>query len=180
MVQVGNQGDAGTVEISDILFTSIGALPGLIMVEWNVQADIQGSVGMWDTHFRVGGAIGTELQVAQCPPQPIIPAACVGAAMMMHMTPSSNGYFENVWAWVADHDIDDAANTQVTVAVGRGILIESEGPTWLIGTASEHSMLYQVSLRKKFPFSIKYHSARCQYFQQLELWSLAFGGFHYT
>lgn len=156
MVQVGSQGDAGTVEISDMLFTSIGALPGLIMLEWNVQADSRGSVGMWDTHFRVGGAIGTELQVAQCPPQPIIPAACIGAAIMMHITPSSNGYFENVWAWVADHDIDDATNTQVTIAVGRGILIESEGPTWLIGTASEHSMLYQVSRRKKeSPFSIK-------------------------
>jgi hypothetical protein len=66
--------------------------------------------------------------------------------MMMHLTNNSNGYFENVWAWVADHDIDDPTNTQVTVAVARGILIESPGPTWLIGTSSEHSMLYQVSL----------------------------------
>jgi hypothetical protein len=63
-----------------------------------------------------------------------------------NLTPNSNGYFENMWAWVADHDIDDPANTMVTVAVGRGILFESEGPTWLYGTASEHSMLYQVSL----------------------------------
>jgi glucan 1,3-beta-glucosidase len=66
--------------------------------------------------------------------------------MMMHLTNASNGYFENVWAWVADHDIDDAKNTQVTVAVAKGILLESAGPTWLYGTASEHSMLYQVSL----------------------------------
>jgi glucan 1,3-beta-glucosidase len=64
--------------------------------------------------------------------------------MMMHITPGSNGYFENVWAWVADHDIDDAQNTQVTVAVARGILIEStQGPIWMYGTASEHSILYQ-------------------------------------
>ncbi|WPH01347.1 Hypothetical protein R9X50_00418900 [Acrodontium crateriforme] len=63
--------------------------------------------------------------------------------MMLHVTPQSNGYFENVWAWVADHDLDDANNKQVAVAVGRGILIESNGPTWLYGTASEHSMLYQ-------------------------------------
>lgn len=143
MVRVGSPGDIGTVEISDILFTSVGALPGLIMVEWNVQAGTQGSVGMWDTHFRVGGAIGTKLQVAQCPPQPVIPTGCVAASMMLHLTNSSNGYFENVWAWVADHDIDDATNQQVTVAVARGILIESAGPTWLYGTASEHSMLYQ-------------------------------------
>lgn len=146
MVQVGQASDVGTVEISDILFTSVGSLPGLIMVEWNVQGEEKGSVGMWDTHFRVGGAYGTELQVAQCPPQTTIQEGCIAAAMMMHITQTSSGYFENVWAWVADHDIDDATNTMVTIAVGRGILIESDGPTWLYGTASEHSMLYQVSL----------------------------------
>jgi hypothetical protein len=59
MIQVGKVGDIGTVEISDMLFTSIGALPGLVLVEWNVQAEMPGSVGMWDTHFRVGGAYGT-------------------------------------------------------------------------------------------------------------------------
>ena len=64
--------------------------------------------------------------------------------MILHITPESNGYFENMWAWVADHDLDDALNTMVTVAVGRGILVESaDGPTWFYGTASEHSMLYQ-------------------------------------
>jgi len=146
MIKVGEANDVGTVEIYDMLFASIGALPGLVMVEWNVQAETQGSVGMWDTHFRVGGAFGTELQVAQCPPQPSIPTGCIAAAMMMHLTENSNGYFENVWAWVADHDIDDPTNTMVTVAVGRGILLESAGPTWLYGTASEHSMLYQASL----------------------------------
>jgi glucan 1,3-beta-glucosidase len=113
MIKVGNAGDVGTVEISDILFTSIGALPGLIMVEWNVQAETPGSVGMWDAHFRVGGAYGSKLQVSQCPKSAPIQTGCIAAAMMMHVTPSSNGYFENVWAWVADHDIDDVTNTQV-------------------------------------------------------------------
>jgi hypothetical protein len=155
-----------------MLFTSIGALPGLVLAEWNVQAESPGSVGIWDAHFRVGGAYGTrkcsleshvlvlcvhertrltlcgfmreELQVAQCSNVPSIPAGCVAASMMLHITPESNGYFENVRAWVADHDIDDAQNTMVTVAAARGILIESAGgPTWLYGTASEHSMLYQ-------------------------------------
>ncbi|RDW56893.1 pectin lyase fold factor [Coleophoma crateriformis] len=144
MIQVGTTGDVGTVEISDILFTSIGELPGLIMVEWNVQAETQGSVGMWDSHFRVGGAYGTKLQVADCPMTESIQTACMAAAMMLHITPEANGYFENMWAWVADHDLDDAANTQITVAVARGILVEStQGPTWFYGTASEHSMLYQ-------------------------------------
>ncbi|KKA30026.1 hypothetical protein TD95_001514 [Thielaviopsis punctulata] len=143
MVKVGNVGDVGTIEISDILFTSIGNLAGLVMVEWNVAAETQGSVAMWDSHFRVGGAMGTELQVAQCPKVTDINLNCIAAAMMMHLTPLSNGYFENVWAWVADHDLDDSQNTMITIAVARGILVESSGPTWLWGTASEHSMLYQ-------------------------------------
>lgn len=97
MIQVGNEGDVGVVEISDIIFTSIGALPGLVMVEWNVAASEQGSVGMWDAHFRVGGAYGTELQVAQCPKLAPIQVGCIAASLMFHVTPNSNGYFENVW-----------------------------------------------------------------------------------
>jgi hypothetical protein len=144
MIQVGDVGDVGTVEISDLLFTSVGELPGLILMEWNVQGEEQGSVGIWDAHFRVGGAYGSELQVDQCPTSGTIQTACVGASMIMHITPGSNGYFENMWLWVADHDIDDADNMQITVAVARGLLIEStEGPTWMYGTASEHSILYQ-------------------------------------
>lgn len=145
MIQVGNAGDVGTVEISDLLFTSIGNLPGLVLLEWNVQAETQGSVGIWDAHFRIGGAYGTKLQVAECPSSAALNAdACVAASTIMHMTPESNGYFENMWLWVADHDIDDAANTQISVAVARGLLVDStSGPTWMFGTASEHSMLYQ-------------------------------------
>lgn len=131
MVRVGNPNDKEIVEISDVLFTSIGALPSLVMVEWNVQASTQGSVRMWDTHFSIGGAIRTELQVAQYTPQPNIPTGCIAASMMMHLTNNSDGYFENFWAWVADHDNDDPTNKQVTVAVAKGIFIESSGPVWL-------------------------------------------------
>jgi hypothetical protein len=65
---------------------------------------------------------------------------------MFHVTSSGSGYFENVWAWSADHDIDDPKETQVNVITGRGILIESNGPAWFYGTASEHSVLYQYNL----------------------------------
>ncbi|EON98175.1 hypothetical protein UCRPA7_6324 [Phaeoacremonium minimum UCRPA7] len=143
MIKVGEPGDVGVVEISDMLFTSIGALPGLVLMDWNIAADEQGSAGLWDAHFRVGGATGTKLQVAECPKGAAIQKGCIAAAMMLHITPGANGYFENMWAWVADHDLDDASNTMVTVACARGILIESQGPTWMLGTASEHSMLYQ-------------------------------------
>lgn len=44
MLKVGNYGDEGVVEISDLLFTSKGALPGLVLVEWNIAGDAQGDV----------------------------------------------------------------------------------------------------------------------------------------
>jgi glucan 1,3-beta-glucosidase len=150
MLQVGKAGgEVGTIEISDLLFTSIGNLPGLVLMQWNVQAEKQGSVGIWDSHFRIGGAYGTKLQVAQCPASaPLNGASCVAASTIMHMTPGSNGYFENMWLWVADHDIDDPANTRVSIAVARGLLLDStSGPTWMFGTASEHSMLYQYNFK---------------------------------
>ncbi len=40
---------------------------------------------------------------------------------------------KNMSTWVADHDLDDAENTMISVAVARGILIESSGPTWYVG-----------------------------------------------
>lgn len=53
---------------------------------------------------------------------------------------------ENVWVWVADHDLDKISQDQIDVYVARGVLIESQGPTWLYGTASEHSVMYQYQL----------------------------------
>jgi len=63
-VRVGKPGDTGNVEISDLIFETKGPAPGAIMMEWNVQEETQGSCGMWDSHFRVGGTAGTELQIA--------------------------------------------------------------------------------------------------------------------
>ncbi|KAK6223391.1 hypothetical protein LQW54_000509 [Pestalotiopsis sp. IQ-011] len=145
LIRIGEDGagDTGVVEISDMMFTSKGALPGLILMEWNIAADDQGSAGLWDAHFRLGGAAGTEMQVAQCPKGATLQEGCIAASMMLHVTSGANGYFENMWAWVADHDLDDSANTMITVACARGILVESAGPTWMLGTASEHSILYQ-------------------------------------
>jgi len=58
------------------------------------------------------------------------------------MTPQSTGYLENVWAWVADHDMDKVSQDQIDIYSARGILIESR-KAWLYGTSSEHSVLYQ-------------------------------------
>jgi glucan 1,3-beta-glucosidase len=43
MVQVGNAGDSGVIEISDMLFTVSGPTAGAILVEWNVHESSQGS-----------------------------------------------------------------------------------------------------------------------------------------
>ena len=56
---------------------------------------------------------------------------------------SSNGYFENVWLWTADHELDQDDHSQIDIYNGRGMLVESQGPVWMYGTASEHSQMSQ-------------------------------------
>lgn len=99
-----------------------------------------------DSHFRVGGAIGSNLQNADCPKKSGVNQNCIAASLLLHLTPQSSAYLENVWAWVADHDMDIVTQDQIDVYAGRGILIESQGPTRLYGTASEHSVMYQYQL----------------------------------
>lgn len=43
VVQVGNRGDVGDVEIVEMMFTVTGATAGAIVVEWNVHEKTQGS-----------------------------------------------------------------------------------------------------------------------------------------
>ncbi|KAJ3377412.1 hypothetical protein HDU84_008666 [Entophlyctis sp. JEL0112] len=140
--RVGNVGDVGTVEISDLIFETVGAQPGAILIEWNVQQATQGSTGMWDVHARIGGSAGTNLQAAQCLAGTLNYASCAGPFMMLHVTTNSGIYLENAWFWTADHDLDTAGHSQVSIYTGRGILIESQGPVWLYGVASEHNQLY--------------------------------------
>ena len=88
------------MEVSDILFTVQGPSAGAILVEWNTYESSQGAVGMWDCHFRVGGAIGTDLQLSNCPKLTgSINLNCKAASMLMHVTSTASGYYENVWAW---------------------------------------------------------------------------------
>ncbi|KAI1654746.1 glycoside hydrolase family 55 protein [Daldinia decipiens] len=147
LLQVGaNSGDAGQVEFSDFVVGNQGPAPGAILIEWNL-ASTDTPSGMWDVHARVGGFTGSDFQVAQCLKQPgssTIDEKCIGAYMLMHVTSkASNLYMENTWLWTADHDIEDATNTQITIYSGRGLLIESTvGNFWLVGTAVEHNNLY--------------------------------------
>ena len=148
MVQVGNKGDIGTMEITEMLFSVRGATAGAILMEWNVAAVSLGKAAMWDSHFRVGGALGTDLDLSKCP-KFSNNAECIAASLMFRVTAQANGYFENVWAWVGDHDNDksiynqpDSSSTQISVFGARGMLIESQGPSWFYGGGSEHSVLY--------------------------------------
>ncbi|KAF3912036.1 hypothetical protein ABW21_db0200764 [Orbilia brochopaga] len=142
-IRVGRKDEKGIVEIQDMLFTAQGPTAGLIMLEWNIAGDKEsGYPKMWDCHVRIGGAIGTNLQSADCP-KGAGTDKCIAASMLLHMSKSGNGYWENVWAWVADHDLDTKEQGQIDIYSARGILIQSQGPTWLYGTGSEHNVLYQ-------------------------------------
>ncbi|KAH7303156.1 pectate lyase superfamily protein-domain-containing protein, partial [Stachybotrys elegans] len=155
MVRVGNPGDAGIVEISDMMWTVKGPTRGAIMMEWNVHETTQGSAAMWDSHFRVGGAAGSELTLAECPKLTgRVNRNCMAAFLLFHVTAKSSGYFENIWVWTADHDMDvqvaggtpTTSGSQIDVYTARGMLIESEGPCWFYGTGSEHHQMYQYQI----------------------------------
>ena len=151
VVKVGNAGDVGTVEWSDMIVSTQGAQAGAILIQWNLASTPTASSAMWDVHTRIGGFKGSNLSIANCPTTPSTSAInnnCIAAYMSMHITKSASAlYMENVWLWTADHDADDATLRQITVYAGRGLYIESTAGTfWLVGTAVEHHTLYQYQL----------------------------------
>ncbi|KAF1811435.1 glucan 1,3-beta-glucosidase GLUC78 precursor [Eremomyces bilateralis CBS 781.70] len=144
--KVGNSGQSGAVEMSDLMFETRGPVPGAVLMEWNLNAEKQGSNGMWDVHFRIGGSAGTLLQSDTCAKKPSAPHGpdpkCVGAGMLYHTTKDASVYLENCWFWVSDHELDLADHYQIDIYNGRGVLIESQNPVWFYGTNSEHNVLY--------------------------------------
>ncbi|KAI9844659.1 MAG: hypothetical protein M1838_002078 [Thelocarpon superellum] len=149
--RIGQPGDVGAVELSDLIFSTVGPQPGAILIEWNVQESSQGAAGMWDVHMRIGGAAGTSLQSNTCTKDPTTIALanpeCVAAFLLLHVTSDATIYVENAWFWVADHELDLPDHSQINVFNGRGVLIEaSQGPVWMYGTSAEHSQLYQYQI----------------------------------
>ncbi|KAK3302652.1 glycoside hydrolase family 55 protein [Chaetomium strumarium] len=145
--QVGQPGDKGEVEMSDLIFGTAGPQPGAILMEWNVAGSSPGAAALWDVHTRIGGYAGTQLELEQCAKNPDVTNPvnpnCFGAFMMLHVPAGGSVYLENTWYWVADHSLEPSAKDgQIDVFSGRGVLIEGEGPVWGWGTASEHSVLY--------------------------------------
>ncbi|KUI56286.1 Glucan 1,3-beta-glucosidase [Cytospora mali] len=169
--QVGQAGETGAVELSDLIFQTAGPVPGAIMIEWNLKASSQGAAGMWDVHNRIGGSAGTSLLSEQCAKNNGTThganEACEGTFLMMHITSAaSDVYLENTWFWVADHDLEPAANSaQIDIYNGRGVLIESQGPVWLYGTASEHSVMYNYQLSNASAVYMALIQTETAYFQ---------------
>jgi glucan 1,3-beta-glucosidase len=98
VVKIGDSGDSGHIEMSDLIIATQGATPGAKLIEWNMKTD-RGS-GIWDVHTRIGGAKGTNLQVGQCPINTQRPE-CYAAHTNVHVTKSAtNVYMENNWFWV--------------------------------------------------------------------------------
>ncbi|KAF8078080.1 exo-beta-1,3-glucanase [Lyophyllum atratum] len=138
VVKVGDTNSQGVVEITDMLFATVGPAAGAIVVEWNVKqpAGQNGGAGMWDTHIRLGGAAGTNLEASRCPSSGSGGTTnCFAAFLALHLTPASTAYLEGTWVWLADHDLDGDGSSQISLYSGRGILSESAGPVWMIGTA---------------------------------------------
>ena len=102
---------------------------------------------MWDSHFRLGGAFGTDIDSFRCPASGSLDGDCMAASLLLHVTAQASGYFENCWVWTADHYLDDVSQLQINSVTGRGLLIDkSQGPNWFWGGAVDHSVLYQYNL----------------------------------
>jgi hypothetical protein len=50
-----------------MMFTVKGNTAGAVLMDWNVHEESQASAAMWDVIFRVGGAMGSELTLKECP-----------------------------------------------------------------------------------------------------------------
>jgi glucan 1,3-beta-glucosidase len=142
VVMVGQRGEQGAVELSDLFMSTKGPQAGAILMEYNLYTVDAESAGLWDVHTRIGGFAGSDLQSAQCVKTPDVTITeanlqkeCIAAYMSIHITKWASGlYMENNWLWTADHDLDDPTNnnTQITIYAGRGLLIESlQGRIWL-------------------------------------------------
>ncbi|KAG8957022.1 hypothetical protein FRC00_004571 [Tulasnella sp. 408] len=149
VIRVGKPGDKGGAEISDMVLSARSGSAGAIIVEWNAadKPGQKGTAAMWDVHIRVGGFAGSDMTASNClkfsghDTKP-----CMGAFLGLHITSKATAYLEGTWVWTADHDLDDPQERQIDVYTGRGILSEStNGPVWLIGTASEHAAIVQYS-----------------------------------
>lgn len=85
------------------------------------------------------------MQASQCPTSTTSSNTnCFAAYLSFHLTSTASAYLEGFWAWLGDHDLD--GGNQVNVFAGRGILSQSQGPVWLVGTACKLPISVRVRL----------------------------------
>ncbi|KAH6848217.1 glycoside hydrolase family 55 protein [Chaetomium sp. MPI-CAGE-AT-0009] len=151
MVRVGGAGDkglgraVGVAQMSDFVLTVAEVLPGAVLMEVDMVGREAGDVGFWNCHFRVGGARGSVVRGPECER----PEGCLAARLALHLREGSGSYWENVWGWTADHDLDGAEGNVYPAAAG-GLLVEATRGTWMLGMGfdPEHNVLYQVNINK--------------------------------
>lgn len=150
--RAGHPKEMGTLEVSDIIFSVRGPAPGAIIVEWNARQfdDRPGTVGLWDSHIRIGGFAGSNLEAEQSPSRvPTVAESGRAGFLGLHITKHASCYASNVWVWIGDHDLDMGSHRQINIFCARGVLVEADpGPVWLYGTGSEHSVLYQYNFNR--------------------------------
>jgi hypothetical protein len=178
VVKIGDPDSLGTAVLQDLRFTVGQALPGAILLQINMAGDSPGDVAIFNSLITIGGTRDTEIDcyAESSPPSPPTstflpdlhqspaPKSCLGAYIGLHLSKSSSAYVENVWTWLADHEVDSATNSHTRIAARYGVVVEaassttssssssppssddeddddnddSERGTWLIGLASEH------------------------------------------
>ena len=138
---------------------------GAIIVQWNAHSRTKGGAGMWDSYVRIGGTAGSELQLSQCPTTDIGNPQCFAAFLGVHLSRYSSAYFEGTWIWLADHDVETFDGNQTTIYSGRGLLSESQGPVWFVGTAAEHHVIVNYNLAGAANHFIGLPQTESPYFQ---------------
>ncbi|KAL2145165.1 hypothetical protein VTI28DRAFT_7801 [Corynascus sepedonium] len=150
LIRVGNEGDVGVVHMSDFVLTVAEVLPGAVLMEVNMAgAEGPGDVGFWNVHFRIGGAEGSSVRADMGCARP---EKCLAAKLNLHLREGSGSYWENVWGWTADHELDGDSSggggAEVYPGVAGGFLVEAKNGTWMLGMGAEHNVLYQVNINK--------------------------------
>ena len=104
----------------DLLLSTVNDVPGCILLDWQGSSDAPS--GLWDVSARLYG---------------------IASDVVIVHGEGAGVYVEEMWLWTADHDIDSGQT--ITIKNPRGMTISNtgSGKSFLYGTASEHSMLYQ-------------------------------------
>jgi hypothetical protein len=71
--------------------------------------------------------------------------------------------------YVTDHDIESKTQTRINVYGGRGVLLESQGPSWVHSASNEHSTLYNWQLSGAKNIYLGHIQSETPYFQAGQL-----------